>query len=305
MVFISGPTASGKSSTALVLAGLAAGEIISADSRMVYRHLDIGTDKPSEEERKTVRHHLIDCIEPTEEYNAGIFVRKVYELIPAIAKRSHIPIIAGGTGFYIDALIKGLCRAPQRDEKIRKKLTELAKIKGYSYLYKRLRRIDPELAKHINPADRLRIIRGLEVFELSGKNLSAWQSQKTRAFPYPFRMYYLSWNRDTLYERINKRVVRMIETGLVNETRRVRKKYGDDIPALKTVGYRQATEYLKKRISRSSMIESIQQETRNLAKRQMTWWRTHRYYKEIEMRSDKDIRKTARYIMKEFSDKYL
>src|SRR5262245_31807737 len=276
LVIILGPTAVGKSELALDLAPAISGEIVNADSQQVYRYLDIGTGKPSPSERARVAHHLIDVVDPNEEFNAALFRQLAMASIGQIHGRSRNAIVCGGTGFYLRALTHGLFVGPSQDTKIREKLDDEIVEHGLALLYERLVKIDPGVTSTIHPNDRQRIIRALEVYQLTGKPLSRWQREHSfRDKPYEVIKIGLSRGRGDLYDRINRRCERMIEEGLLDEVRGlVARGYGLDLKPLRSVGYRQMGAIINGSLTLDAALREMKQETRNLAKRQLTWFRS-------------------------------
>ena len=256
-------------------------EIINADSQQVYRHMDIGTGKPTAEQRQRVPHHLIDIIGPDGEFDAAVFRRLAIERAKEIWAQKKRVIVCGGTGLYIRALTHGLFIGPSRDPAIRQRLEAEAEQKGLGALYERLREVDPDATAAIHPNDRQRIIRALEVFELTGKRMTHWQRE--HAFREgPFELFKIGLNRDRqeLYDLINKRCAAMVERGLVEELRGlVEKGYRLELESLQSIGYRHMGLYLRGLMSIDEAIALMQRDTRRLAKRQLTWFR-----------ADKDIR---------------
>ena len=277
-VLLLGPTASGKSAIAMALAGDIPLEIISVDSALVYRGMDIGTAKPSAEERSAVRHHLIDLIEPTQSYSAAQFAQDAGRLIGEIRGRGLLPLLAGGTMLYAKALVDGLHDLPAADPALRARLDDEAARLGWPALHARLARVDPASAARIEPMDAQRIQRALELFEISGEPMSALLSRHTRtASGERFLTIALEpSDRSVLHERIAARFLRMLDEGFLDEVRRLRAR-GDlhpGLPSMRCVGYRQAWEHLDGLCDRDTMIARAVAATRQLAKRQLTWLRS-------------------------------
>ena len=273
LIIIAGPTASGKTDLAINLAKRLKGEIISADSRLVYKDFNIGTAKPTSEELKQAKHHLIDVVEPTFNYTAAIYKKESHTIIDNLHKEGKIPILAGGTGFYISAAVDGL-NIPEvkPDEPYRNSLKTIAEEQGNAELHKMLEKIDPLAAKKLHHNDSFRIIRALEVYHKTGKPISELQTKA----PCPYNLIYIGLNaekRDFLYNRINQRVFTMIETGLVEEVKFLIAKYGKTLSLLKTLGYKEVVEFLECECSYNAMIENIQKNTRHFARRQLIWFR--------------------------------
>jgi tRNA dimethylallyltransferase len=275
LVIILGPTAVGKSEVALGLAPPMSAEIINADSQQVYRYMDIGTGKPSAAERERVRHHLIDIINPDEEFNAAIFRQLSIAAIVDIQSRGKRVIVCGGTGLYLKALTKGLFTGPAQDLSLREALNAEADNHGITALYRRLVKVDPEAVSRIHPNDRQRIIRALEVFALTGKPISVWQ--KEHAFgesAFDALIIGLQRERTELYNAINERCERMIAEGLLDEVKRLLDRgYGFDLKPLQSIGYRHMGLVLKGELPREEAIALMKRDTRRLAKQQLTWFR--------------------------------
>ncbi|MCK4672911.1 tRNA (adenosine(37)-N6)-dimethylallyltransferase MiaA [candidate division WOR-3 bacterium] len=270
---IVGSTAAGKTQVAIEIAKRISGEIISADSRQIYKYLNIGTAKPTRKERKKTNIHLIDFIHPDNTYSCGQFARDAEVKIAEIIMKGNIPIVCGGTGLYIRALFNPLHKLPESDKDIKKNITHILIEYGIDYLYKKLLSIDPEWAKKINPRDKQRIVRGLEVYEITGKPLSAFIKKKKRKSKY--LPYYIGLNlpREQLYQRINKRFDYMINNGLIEEVKLLLKKgVNPESSALRTIGYKEIIEYIQGKLTREMAIEKAKCRTRNFAKRQITWF---------------------------------
>jgi tRNA dimethylallyltransferase len=270
---IVGPTATGKTDLAVKLAKRISGEIVSADSRQIYKYLDIGTAKPNARQRAATKFHLIDFVEPDQEYSCGQFARDAVSKIEEITTRKKMPIVCGGTGLYIRALFHPLDELPRSDKKIKRRMTERLNKHGLEYMYQRLMEVDPLWASRIERTDRQRILRGLEVYELTGKPLT--QLLGKTADTRPFKPYYIGLNlpREKLYERIDQRFEKMIEQGLVQEAKTLLDRgFGPDTNALRTIGYKEVIAYLNGHLSLDEAIEKAKQRTRNYAKRQVTWF---------------------------------
>jgi tRNA dimethylallyltransferase len=275
IVVIVGPTAVGKSELALELSARIHGEIVNADSQQVYRYMDIGTGKPSISDRGRIRHHLIDVVKPDEEFNAAMFRHVATEIIWQIHERNKNVIVCGGTGLYLKALTRGLFEGPAQDPEIRRRFEREIDDSGLSSLYQRLVDLDPTVTSSIHPNDRQRTIRALEVYELTGRRLSEWQ--RKHAFQeQPFQVLKIGLNRERgeLYDRINRRCDRMIQDGLLEEVRELAAKgYALDLRPLRSVGYLQMGRVLQGVQEHSDALEEMKQETRHLARRQLTWFR--------------------------------
>jgi tRNA dimethylallyltransferase len=275
IIIVVGPTAVGKSEVALELAAALGGEIINADSQQVYRYLDIGTAKPSRAEREQVAHHLLDVVTPDEEFSAARFRALASAAVEQIQRRGRAVIVCGGTGLYIKALTKGLFVGPARDDSIRGRLDLEADRDGLSALYSRLEQVDGAALSWIHPNDRQRILRALEVFELTGRPMSEWQKQHGFADQrYDCLLIGLDRKREELYHAINQRCAAMIAHGLVDEVAGlVERGYGLDLKPLQSLGYRHAGLILTKQLAEPEALELMQRDTRHLAKRQLTWFR--------------------------------
>lgn len=272
VIVILGPTASGKTDVAVKLAKKINGEIISADSRQIYKYMDIGTNKPSKKQLKIVPHHLINIIEPTKNFTAGDFVKLAGKKIKEIFKRKKIPVIAGGTGLYIKALMDGLIEIPSNKE-IRKFLTDYYKKMGMAHCNKLLENLDPETAKTIDSQNPVRVIRAIEICLLTGKKFSELKKE-TKKSDYKYIIFGIKIDRNELYGIINDRVDKMVKSGLFNETKKLVKKYSKESTALNaTIGYREILDYMNGKSSRENSINLIKQNTRHYAKRQMTWFK--------------------------------
>ena len=275
LVVITGPTATGKSSLALDLALKVRGEIISADSVQVYRGLDTGTAKPSPEERALVPHHLIDILDPDQEYSAALFRREADKIIERLHLRSTPIFVAGGTALYLKVLTRGLFRGPAGDPKLRSILRQKAETGGDEALHQELRRLDPEAASRIHIHDRFRITRALEVCILTGQPISHLQREHGfRENPYETLKVGLLWEREELYRRIDSRVEKMVKMGWVEEVQSLLNKgYSPGLKSLQSLGYKHIVAYLQGKGSLAEAVELTKRDTRRYAKRQMTWFR--------------------------------
>jgi tRNA dimethylallyltransferase len=277
LVVILGPTASGKSSLAIALAQRFQGEIVSCDSVAVYREFEIGTAKPSRAERSLIPHHLIDAADPGEPFTAGEYARQARAVITAISSRGKLPIVVGGTGLYLRALLEGLFPGPQRSEELRERLRDISAERGSAYLHRILSRIDSSSAAQVHPNDAPKMIRAIEVCLAARQPMSELWQQRGRDPLQGYRILRLGLNpdRDQLYARINARAEAMFELGLVDETRQLLDRYpkltgGTPFTSL---GYKQATAYLAGDLTLTQAVAVTQQGHRNYAKRQITWFR--------------------------------
>jgi len=301
VVIILGPTGVGKSEVAMSVALHVQGEIVSADSLQIYRHMDVGTGKPAPEQRREVRHHLIDMIDPDKEFNAAIFREMALKAIQEIRSRQNQAIVCGGTGLYIKVLIHGLFVGPGRDAGIRKELEEEAKERGLGCLYERLKRIDPDATSWIHPNDRQRIIRALEVFTLTGKRISEWQGDHGFGES-PFESLKIGLNRDReeLYGLIDRRCEEMVASGLIEEVRWLAENgYGMDLNPLQSVGYNHIGLYLRGEMGLEESLALMKRDTHRLAKRQLTWFRADKEIRWFHPEHErKEILDTARIFLK-------
>ncbi len=274
LIVLVGATASGKTSLALRLAEEFNGEIVSCDSVAVYREMEIGTAKPTREERALIQHHMIDIVSPDEACTAGDYSRQAREALIGITERGHLPIVAGGTGLYLRALIDGLFPAPPQKPGQRDRLRKLAKTRGSAYLHRILTRLDPTAAAAIHINDVPKVVRAIEV-SLASEGPLTQQWQKGRDALTSYRILRLGLNppRARLYERINQRAAAMFDRGLVEETDRLITRYGADCRPLTSLGYAEAVAVLQNELTREQAVAQAQQGHRNYAKRQLTWFR--------------------------------
>jgi tRNA dimethylallyltransferase len=277
LVVILGPTASGKSALAIQLAQQFAGEVVSCDSVALYRHFEIGTAKPSRQQRALIPHHLLDVAEPDEPCTAGEYARQARTMMREVAGRGRLPIVVGGTGLYLRALLEGLFPGPQRSEDLRERLRSRAADRGSPYLHRMLARLDPQAAPRIHANDLPKIVRAIEVCLASRAPMSELWKQRGRDPLQGFRILRIGLNppREELYARINQRAWQMFEDGLIEETQALLARYGTRKHAmpLESLGYRQSAQFLRGEFTREQAIAAAQQGHRNYAKRQMTWFR--------------------------------
>ena len=297
IIIICGPTALGKTSTAINLAGTFNGEIIGADSMQIYRYMDIGTAKPTTDEQSRVAHHMIDLIDPDEHFDARQFAEMANEKIIKLYAGDVTPFVVGGTGLYIKALVHGLFKTGRADIRARERLQEQARIYGADSLYQKLRRHDPDTAERIHPNDSYRIIRALEVYELTGKPITAFQREhgfkdhRFRALKIGLHI-----NREVLYDRINHRVDAMIDSGFLDEVKRLLEMgYSDDLKSMQSIGYRHLIDFIKGRCSWDETLRTLKRDTRRYAKRQLTWFKAD---PEIIWREPGQLREIQRLIKK-------
>ena len=274
VVVILGPTASGKSALAVALARRFSGEIVSCDSVALYRYFEIGTAKPTREQRALVPHHLLDVAEPDQPYTAGEYARQARAVIGEIAGRGHLPIVVGGTGLYLRALLEGLFPGPQRSEELRERLRSIAGRHGSPYLHRILARLDPGAAAKIHANDLPKLVRAVEVCLASRAQMSELWKQRGRDPLHGYHVLRIGLNpeREKLYDRINQRAQQMFDDGLVAETKSLLNRYPGAAPLI-SLGYKQAAQFLCGELTREQAIATAQQRHRNYAKRQMTWFR--------------------------------
>lgn len=277
-ILLMGPTASGKTAVAVQLATTLPCEIISVDSALVYKGMDIGTAKPDAATLARAPHHLINIIEPHESYSAARFRDDALALMREITERGNIPLLVGGTMLYFKSLVEGLNDLPEADSTVRLIIETMAEEEGWPAVHEKLRKVDPETAARLEPNDSQRVQRALEIFYITGKSMTdLLKKPKYVYFPYtPIRIALLPGDRAALHDRIALRFEKMLDDGLVDELRALRDEYAlePDMPSMRCVGYRQAWDFLADRISRAELLEQGIAATRQLAKRQLTWLRS-------------------------------
>jgi tRNA dimethylallyltransferase len=276
LVILVGPTGAGKSSLAIELAEAFGGEIINADSMQVYRHMDIGTAKPTPEERQRVKHHLIDVVTPDKPFHADLYRRLGRKVVDSLHRKETPIFVAGGTGLYIRALTQGLFNSPPIDPAVREKLKHEMEEKGGGLLYRRLRQVDPEAAARIHSNDSFRMIRALEVFESTGMPISFFRDQhRFGDRPYLTLKIGVEVDREKLYRRIDQRVDRMIEKGFLQEVERLLEMgYGPALKPMQSLGYKHIVQFLSNDLEWDEAVRQMKRDTRHYAKRQWTWFKT-------------------------------
>jgi tRNA dimethylallyltransferase len=291
IVVIVGPTATGKSAVGLELAGLFKAEIINADSMQVYRYMDIGTAKPTQEERKLVKHHLIDILYPDEEFSAALYREEAQRAIADVQARGKKAMVVGGTGLYIKALTSGLIRGGEVDPTIRKRLQAEAQSEGRERLYGRLQEVDPATAEQLHPHDTYRIIRALEVYERTGRPISALRKRHLfKEGPYQTLKIGLQMEREELYGRIDKRVDEMIGQGLKEEVERILEMgYAPSLKATQSLGYKQMVAHLQGEYDLPEAVRLIKRDTRRYARRQVTWFKADPEIRWTELPRDRAL----------------
>jgi tRNA dimethylallyltransferase len=275
LLVVLGPTASGKTALSVALAERFHGEIVNCDSVAMYREFDIGTAKPTDAERAHAPHHLLDYVVPTDHITAGAYARQARQVLEEIKARGRLPIVVGGTGLYLRALLDGLFPGPQRSEELRERLRERVASRGENYLHRILRHLDHAAAEKIHANDTPKLIRAIEVCLASRRKMTELWEQRGREPLRGFRILRIGLDpeRQALYERINRRAREMFEAGLIEETQRLLEKYGDAAGALASLGYKQAAQFLRGELTRDQALQAAGQAHRNYAKRQMTWFR--------------------------------
>ena len=299
VIVICGPTASGKTSLSIELAKRINGEIISCDSMQIYKDMTIGTAKPTVEEMDGVPHHLIDFVLPSERYSVADFKKAATKKIEEILGRNKTPIIVGGTGLYVDALVYNIEYLELKtDLKYRQELENLIEQKGLEELYERAKQIDGQAMQAISKNDKKRIMRVLEIYHQTGKTKTQLEAEsRLTPPPYEYIVFAIIMDREKLYERINKRVDIMMEQGLIEEVQSLVNKYKEFPTAMQGLGYKEVVEYLENKVTKEEMIEKIKKETRHYAKRQLTWFRKNK--ETIWLDGEEEINKNIDKIINE------
>lgn len=301
LLFLIGPTGSGKNAIARHITPSLNAEIISVDSMKIYQGMNIGTAKPLLNQQKKYHYHLINIIKPSGSYNVALFVQDCKRVIKKIISRQHQPLLVGGTPLYIKALLQGLFSGPITEPKIRLRLKSLAEQKGSSYLYHNLKKVDPAKADQLHPNDTKRIIRALEVYELTGQPISSFQTQFANSpQQYQTIMIGLQRDREDLYQRINQRVERMFDQGLVEETQQLLEDENLGPQARKSLGYKEVIKYLKGELTFQDTIELVKRNTRHVARKQITWFRRFSSIKWIQVKPSEPIEKIAQSVLDGF-----
>ena len=278
VIVICGPTASGKTALSIELAKKINGEIISSDSMQIYKYMDIGTAKTTQEEMQGIKHYLLDFVEPSQRYSVAEFKKDAEKAIEEILQKGKTPIIVGGTGLYVDSLIYGIeYQTIEFDEQYRKQLEERVEKEGLETLYNEAKNIDTQAIEKISLNYKKRILRILEIYKATGKNKTEQEIESRKnGVKYDYKVFAINMDREKLYERINKRVDIMIENGLIEEVEKLLEKYKEFPTAMQGLGYKEVVEYLQGKVSEEEMIENIKRETRRYAKRQLTWFRKNK-----------------------------
>ena len=278
VIVICGPTASGKTALSIELAKKINGEIISSDSMQIYKDMNIGTAKPTQEEMQGIQHYLLDFVEPNQRYSVAEYKKDAENAIEKILSKGKIPIVVGGTGLYVDSLIYGIeYQDIKLDEEYRKELEKRVEAEGLEELYNEAQKIDPQSIEKISRNDKKRILRILEIYKATGKNKTEQEIESRKnGVKYDYKVFAINMEREKLYERINMRVDIMIENGLIEEVENLLEKYNEFPTAMQGLGYKEVVEYLQGKIYKEEMIEKIKRETRRYAKRQLTWFRKNK-----------------------------
>jgi len=275
VIVICGPTAVGKTAAGIEVARAIGGEVVSADSMQVYRYMDIGTAKPTMEEQAAVRHHLIDVVDPDEPFDAAAYLSLGRQVLTKLIRRGRTPVVVGGTGLYIKALLYGLFRSDARDPAVRARLRAEVDARGAAALHARLEQCDAKTAARLHPNDTMRILRALEVFEVTGRPISDLQREhRFGDAPYRVLKIGLALDRETLYRRIDRRVETMAAAGLEGEVRALLARgYGPQLKPMQSIGYSHMAALIAGRVNREECFRTLQRDTRRFAKRQLTWFR--------------------------------
>ena len=299
LVVILGPTAVGKSRVAIEIAKRLETEILTADSRQVYRGMDVGTDKPPLAAREGIAHHLLDLVNPDEPFNAGLFQRHALQTIKALHQRGRLPLVVGGTGLYVRILLQGLCEAPPSNPVVRAQLCEEARAQGHDHLYARLATVDPVTAAKLHPRDTSKIVRALEVHHLSGVPMSSFQAgHGFSERPFSSLVIGLNREREHLYRRIEERIDWQLAHGLLEETcDLLARGYRRDDAAMTGLGYRHIAAYLSGECNREEMVRRFKRDTRRFAKRQMTWFRRETETSWMMIAESEPVEETAARIL--------
>ena len=277
VIVIVGPTASGKTATSIEVAKKLNGEIVSADSMQIYKEMNIGTAKPTIDEMGGINHYMLDIVNPNEEYNVSKYKVDAENAIEEILAKGKVPIIVGGTGLYVNSLVDSIEFSDVKEDlEYRKECLEIAEKQGAQFLHDELRKIDEEAAEKIDANNVRRVIRALEIYKVTGKTKTQLDKVSRKEPKYEYRMYGIEWDREILYERIEKRVDIMVEEGLIEEVKNLLQKYVLSKTSIQGLGYKEVIEYLENKVTYDEMIEKLKMETRRYAKRQLTWFRRDR-----------------------------
>ena len=306
LIIITGPTAAGKTNLSVRLARAIGGEIISADSMQVFRHMDIGSAKITEEEKRGVPHYLIDVLNPDEEFNVAVFQKMARDAVNTIYSHGNIPIVTGGTGFYIQALLYDIDFTDNgEDSSIREELELLGREKGGEYLHDLLHKIDPDAAGEIHPNNKKRVIRAIEFFRQTGEKISEHnRREREKSSPYNFLYYTVNMDRETLYQRIDRRVDLMMEQGLVEEVKKL-KEMGctRNMVSMQGLGYKEILDYLQGDCTLEEAVYILKRDTRHFAKRQITWFKRERDVRDLYLPEfDYDLEQVLKKIVQDTNE---
>jgi tRNA dimethylallyltransferase len=300
VIVVVGPTCSGKTELSLLLAEALNSEIISADSRQFYRHLNIGTAKPGKNILQKIKHHFINTLNPDEYFNASKFEKAALEICKNLLNQNKIPIVAGGSGLYLKALIDGIFDSADADKNYRAFLLKQKELYGNEYIYNKLKKVDPESASKMLPQNWKRVLRALEVYHQTSEPIWKQQQKYKRGSGLNFFQYGLNWNREKLYSNIEVRVDEMIADGLVDEVKDILSKgFDKNLNSLNTVGYKEIIDHLDDKISLERAVELIKRNTRRYAKRQLTWFNADKRINWFEVNDKNDLKKISEKILNE------
>jgi tRNA dimethylallyltransferase len=300
VIVVAGPTCSGKTELGLLLAGVFNSEIISADSRQFYKYLDIGTAKPAPSILKKVKHHFINSLNPDEYYNASKFEKDALDICGKLIRNNKIPIIVGGSGLYLKAVIDGIFDSADLDTDYRNYLINQKELFGNEYIYNELKKVDPESASKMLPQNWKRVLRALEVYHQTGEKIWKQQQEYKRNLNLKFYQYGLKWEREKLYRNIEDRVDKMITDGLVEEVKNILNMgFSKKLNSLNTVGYKEIISYLDKEITFERGVELIKRNTRRYAKRQITWFNADKRIKWFEVENNYDLSRISKEILED------
>lgn len=293
IIAVAGPTASGKTALSVKIALEIGGEVVSCDSMQIYKKMDIGTAKPTKKERMGVIHHMIDIADPRENYNVVSYKHDAEAAIDSVLAKGKVPVLAGGTGLYMDAVLNNTAFSDaQSDPKVKKRLEKELEAEGAEAMHAKLEKVDPDSAKKIHPNNTRRLLRALEIFETTGKTMTEVNFESKRPEKYQSLVIGLAWDRETLYKRINKRVDEMMNAGLLGEVEALKKQGLDEnTTAAQAIGYKELFEYLNGKCSLFEATEKIKQESRRYAKRQMTWFKRNKRINWLILQEDYNLNK--------------
>ena len=304
VIVIVGPTCSGKTYLSLKLASMLNSEIISADSRQIFKLLNIGTAKPTADQLKSIKHYFVDELNPDSDFNASMFAEEAEIILKRLIGQKKTPIVVGGSGLYVKALVDGISESADTNNELREELLELRKKFGNDYLYEELKKVDKISADKMLPQNWKRVMRALEVFRLTGKPIWQHHDNQSRSKKFNYHQIGLLWKRERLYQNIESRVDEMISIGLVEEVESILKLgYDKKLNSLNTVGYKEIIQYLDEVISLDRAVELIKRNTRRYAKRQMTWFNADKRIEWFDINSLKDLDLLAEKIAKEINER--